>query len=76
MNGITYNTMIPEPVRTELIEKQLPVLAKQDGTTEEEALNHHFLGKQWIKSLLEPSEIGATVVFLASEGAVAITGGI
>ncbi|MGW6299781.1 3-hydroxybutyrate dehydrogenase [Peribacillus butanolivorans] len=74
LNGITCNTIMPGPVRTELIEKQLPVLAEQDGTTVEEALNHHILGKQWIKRLLEPSEIGATAVFLASEGAAAITG--
>ncbi|KRF51196.1 3-hydroxybutyrate dehydrogenase [Bacillus sp. Soil768D1] len=74
LNGITCNTIMPGPVRTELIEKQLPVLAEQDGTTVEEALNHHILGKQWIKRLLEPSEIGATAVFLASDGAAAITG--
>ncbi|MGE7608032.1 3-hydroxybutyrate dehydrogenase [Peribacillus frigoritolerans] len=74
LNGITCNTIMPGPVRTELIEKQLPILAEQDGTTVEEALNHHILGKQWIKRLLEPAEIGATAVFLASEGAAAITG--
>ncbi|MFF2288967.1 SDR family oxidoreductase [Peribacillus butanolivorans] len=74
LKGITCNTIEPGPVRTELIEKQLPKLAEQDGTTVEEALNHHILGKQWIKRLLEPSEIGATAVFLASDGAGAITG--
>ncbi|KGR77244.1 3-hydroxybutyrate dehydrogenase [Ureibacillus manganicus] len=73
-NGITVNCIEPGPVRTELIEKQLPVLAEKDGTSVEEALNHHILGKQWIKRLLEPSEIGKTAVFLASEGAAAITG--
>ncbi|MFJ8243867.1 3-hydroxybutyrate dehydrogenase [Peribacillus asahii] len=72
--GITCNNIEPGPVRTELIEKQLPVLAEKDGTSVEEALNHHILGKQWIKRLLEPSEIGKTAVFLASEGAAAITG--
>ena len=74
LKGITCNTIMPGPVRTELIEKQLPKLAEQDGTTVEEALNHHILGKQWIKRLLEPSEIAATAVFLASDGAAAITG--
>lgn len=73
-DGITVNAIMPGPVRTELIEKQLPKLAEQDGTTVEEALNHHILGKQWMKRLLEPSEIGATAVFLASDGAAAITG--
>src|SRR3954471_12073196 len=73
-DGITVNTIMPGPVRTELIEKQLPKLAEQDGTTVEEALNHHILGKQWMKRLLEPSEIAATALFLASDGAAAITG--
>jgi 3-hydroxybutyrate dehydrogenase len=72
--GITVNAIMPGPVRTELIEKQLPRLAEEDGTTVQEALNHHILGKQWMKRLLEPSEIGATAVFLASDGAAAITG--
>ena len=45
-----------------------------DGIFVEEALEHHILGKQWIKRLLEPSEIGKTAVFLASDGAGAITG--
>ncbi|WP_284035498.1 SDR family oxidoreductase [Neobacillus sp. 114] len=73
-DGITVNAIMPGPVRTELIEKQLPKLAAENGTTVEEALNHHILGKQWMKRLLEPSEIGATAVFLASAGDAAITG--
>ena len=74
LEGITCNTIEPGPVRTELIEKQIPILAEKDGSTEQEALAHHILGKQWMKRLLEPSEIGKTAVFLASEGAAAITG--
>ena len=74
LEGITCNTIEPGPVRTELIEKQIPILAEKDGSTEQEALDHHILGKQWMKRLLEPSEIGKTAVFLASEGAAAITG--
>jgi 3-hydroxybutyrate dehydrogenase len=72
--GITANSILPGPTRTALIEKQLPKLAEQDGTTVEEALNHHILGAQWMKRLLEPSEIAATALFLASDGAAAITG--
>ena len=40
--GITANSILPGPTRTALIEKQLPKLAEQDGTTVEEALNHHI----------------------------------
>lgn len=72
--GITVNTVQPGPVRTDLIENQLSLLAEEDGSTIVEALNHHILGQQWIKRLLEPSEIGATVVFLATDEAGAITG--
>lgn len=74
LDGITVNAVLPGPVRTELIEKQLPKLAERDGTTVEEALNTHILGKQWIKRLLEPEEIAATIVFLCSKEAGAITG--
>ncbi|WP_428910960.1 3-hydroxybutyrate dehydrogenase [Niallia sp. Krafla_26] len=73
-NGITANSILPGPTRTALIEKQLPELAAKDGSTVEEALNHHILGAQWMKRLLEPSEIAATALFLASDGAAAITG--
>ncbi|MCH6264532.1 SDR family NAD(P)-dependent oxidoreductase [Neobacillus citreus] len=66
--GITVNAIMPGPVRTELIEKQIPKLVAED----EEALNHHILGKQCMKRLLEPSEIGVTAVFLALDGAAAV----
>ena len=72
--GITANSILPGPTRTELIEKQLPQLAERDGSTVEEALNRHILGGQWLGRLLEPSEIAATALFLASDGAAAITG--
>lgn len=72
--GITANSILPGPTRTALIEKQLPVLAEKDGSTVEEALNKHILGGQWLGRLLEPSEIAATALFLASDGAAAITG--
>jgi 3-hydroxybutyrate dehydrogenase len=72
--GITANSILPGPTRTNLIEKQLPVLAEKDGTTVEEALKTHILGSQWLGRLLEPSEIAATALFLASDGAAAITG--
>lgn len=37
---------MPGPERTELIDKQLPKLAAEDGISIQEALNHHILGKQ------------------------------
>lgn len=72
--GITANSILPGPTHTSLIDKQLPMLAERDGSTVEEALNKHILGGQWIGRLLQPSEIAATAVFLASNEAGAITG--
>lgn len=37
-------------------------------------MEKYITGKMPMNRLLEPSEIAATVVFLASEGATAITG--
>lgn len=73
-DGITANAVLPGPVRTKLIENQLANLAEQDGSTEQEAMEKYITGKMPMNRLLEPSEIAATVVFLASEGASAITG--
>ncbi|MFJ8258515.1 3-hydroxybutyrate dehydrogenase [Peribacillus asahii] len=73
-SGITVNAIMPGAVRTELVEKQLAKLAKEDGTSEQEALEKHILGKQPMKRILEPSEIGNVAVFLSSNEAAAITG--
>ncbi|AMB98569.1 3-hydroxybutyrate dehydrogenase [Aerococcus urinaehominis] len=72
--GITANCVLPGPTRTQLIENQLADLAHQDGTSEEEALQTHILGNQWLGRLLEPAELAASVYFLASDQAGAITG--
>lgn len=72
--GITANAILPGAVRTSLVERQLPQLAMQDGISEEEALQRHILARQPLKRLLEPSEIGDSVVFLASAAAAGITG--
>ncbi len=73
-DGITANAVLPGPVRTKLIENQLAKLAEQDGTSEQEAMEKHITSKSPMNRLLEPSEIADTVVFLASDGASAITG--
>lgn len=72
--GITANSILPGATNTELIRNQLADLAEKDGTTEQEALENHILGAQWMKQLIDPEEIGALAVFLASDGAAKITG--
>ncbi|MDK7340841.1 SDR family oxidoreductase, partial [Pauljensenia sp. UMB0018B] len=72
--GITANSILPGATNTDLIQNQLGDLAEKDGTSKQEALETHILGAQWMKELIEPEEIGALAVFLASDGAAKITG--
>ncbi|MGX7091544.1 SDR family NAD(P)-dependent oxidoreductase [Hutsoniella sourekii] len=72
--GITANCILPGATNTDLIQNQLGDLADKDGTSKQEALETHILGAQWMKQLIEPEEIGALAVFLASDGAAKITG--
>lgn len=72
--GVTANSILPGATNTDLIQNQLGDLAEKDGTSKQEALETHILGAQWMKELIEPEEIGALAVFLASDGAAKITG--
>lgn len=73
-DGITVNAIMPGAVKTVLVMNQLADLAKEDGTTEEEALHKHLLNKQPLKRFVEPAEIAAAAIYLASDGAAAVTG--
>ncbi len=73
-NGITANSILPGPTQTTLIQNQLSELAEEDCTTEQEALETHILGAQWMKELVQPEEIASLALFLASDGAAKITG--
>ncbi len=72
--GITCNAICPGYVRTPLVEKQIPDTAKARGITEEEVVRDVMLGPQPTKKFVGVEELGATAVFLASDGAASITG--
>lgn len=72
--GITCNAILPGTVLTDVIKSQLPNQAKVLGCTEEEAMDRVFTQNHPTRRLIDPSEIGATVAFLCSEGAKSITG--
>ncbi|WP_210208266.1 3-hydroxybutyrate dehydrogenase [Rhodoplanes roseus] len=73
-DGITCNAILPGTVLTDVIKSQLPNQAKVLGCTEEEAMDRVFTQNHPTRRLIDPSEIGATVAFLCSEGAKSITG--
>lgn len=71
--GITVNSVLPGPVKTPLLVKQLDDLYESEGLTEQEALLRIMYPRQAMNRFIEASEIADTVCFLASDEASAIT---
>lgn len=72
--GITCNAICPGYVKTPLVEGQIKDQAKAHNMTEEEVIEKVMLKKQAIKEFVKTEFLGQLAVFLASEGASAITG--
>lgn len=72
-SGVTVNAISPGFVKTPLVAKQIPDLAKSKGITEAEA-QKEILEAQPTERFVEVEEIGALAVFLAGDLASSITG--
>jgi len=72
--GITANAICPGWVRTELVEKQISVLAEKNGVDQEAAARDLLAEKQPSLQFVTPDQLGGTAVFLASDAAAQITG--
>jgi 3-hydroxybutyrate dehydrogenase len=72
--GITCNAICPGYVKTPLVEGQIRDQAKAHNMTEEEVVEKVMLKKQAIKEFVKTEFLGQLAVFLASDGASAITG--
>ncbi|USK70508.1 3-hydroxybutyrate dehydrogenase [Peribacillus asahii] len=70
---ITANSILPGPVKTELLMKQINSL-KEKGMTEQEALGAIMYPKQAMNRFIEPEEVASGVIYLASDAASGITG--
>lgn len=73
-HGITVNAVLPGPVATDLLMRQIHGLMNEHRLSEEEALAAVMYPRQPMQRFIQPEEIANTVFFLASEGAGAITG--
>lgn len=73
-SGVTCNALCPAYVRTPLVEKQLPDLARSTGLSEAEALRTVVLGAVPLGRLLEPEEVAQAVLYLCSDAAAGMTG--
>jgi 3-hydroxybutyrate dehydrogenase len=72
--GITATAVCPGYVRTPLVEGQLADQAKTHGISEDEVLEQIILAPHAVKRLIEPSEVAATIAFLAGPSGGAFTG--
>ncbi|GAA5335519.1 MULTISPECIES: 3-hydroxybutyrate dehydrogenase [Thermus] len=74
--GVTANAIAPAYVRTPLVENQVADQARTLGIPEAEVVERVFLAQAAIKRLIEPEEVAALALYLASEKAGAITGAV
>jgi len=72
--GITCNAICPGYVYTPLVEAQIDGQAKAHGISRDQVIRDVLLAQQPNKRFATVEEIGALVVFLASEAAASITG--
>jgi 3-hydroxybutyrate dehydrogenase len=73
-HNVTVNAICPAYVRTPLVERQIADQARTRGIAPDEVLEKVMLEPAAIKRLIEPSEVAAFALFLASEQASVITG--
>ena len=73
-HNITAVAVCPCFARTPLAEKQIAAQAKFHGMTEQEVIEKIMTAPAALKRLLEPEEVAALVVYLATDVAQCITG--
>jgi 3-hydroxybutyrate dehydrogenase len=73
--GVTVNAICPAYVRTPLVENQIADQARTRGIPADEVVQQVMLEPAAIKRLIEPAEVAAFALFLASDQAGAFTGG-
>ena len=73
-HNITAVAVCPCFIRTPLAEKQIAGQAKFHGMTEQEVIEKIMTAPAALKRLLEPEEVAALVVYLATDMAQGITG--
>ncbi len=72
--GVTANAICPAYVKTPLVEAQIADQALTRGIPEDDVVEKVMLEPAAVKSLIQPEEVGALAMFLASDEARSITG--
>jgi len=72
--GVTVNAICPGYVRTPLVAKQIPDLARTRGMSEDEVVTRVILAAQPTHQFVTEVQVAALALFLAGEDAASITG--
>ena len=72
--GITVNALCPAYARTAIVEKQIADQARTLGIPVEDVVEKVMLAPAAVKRLIEPEEIAAFALYLASDAGAIITG--
>jgi NAD(P)-dependent dehydrogenase (short-subunit alcohol dehydrogenase family) len=72
-HNISFNAILPGSVRGARIERVIKAFAEKNRITIADA-EKHYLSRQASKAYVEPEEIAATILFLASDQAKSING--
>jgi 3-hydroxybutyrate dehydrogenase len=72
--GITVNALCPAYARTGIVEKQIADQARTLNISAEDVVDKVMLAPVAIKRLIEPEEIAAFALYLASDAGAIITG--
>ncbi|MDF0372578.1 3-hydroxybutyrate dehydrogenase [Streptomyces sp. KA12] len=73
-HGVTSNCVSPGYVRTPLVEDQIADQARSHGISEQEVVGRVLLERSALKSLIEPGDVAAAVLWLCGPGTAHITG--
>ena len=74
--GITVNSICPGWVDTPLINQQIQDISSQRGISFEQASYELVTAKQPLPEMMNPSQIGEFILFLCSDAARSMTGGV
>jgi NAD(P)-dependent dehydrogenase (short-subunit alcohol dehydrogenase family) len=72
--GIRVNALCPGAVHGELMDRVVARRATIEGRTAEEIIRGEYIDVAALRKWVEPSEVASAALFLASDGASAITG--
>jgi NAD(P)-dependent dehydrogenase (short-subunit alcohol dehydrogenase family) len=74
VDNIRVNALCPGAVNGELMQRVIAARVAAEGLTPDEVVRKHYTDKASLRRWVEPEEVAAAALFLASPAAAAITG--